>query len=124
MSWFLYLIECQDGSLYTGITVDTAARYAAHERGKGARYTRAHPPLRLLVSIPYPDRSSASKAEYRIKQLTPAQKRAFVLKHHADQAALACHARPSSAATAQTSTTPITPATAVESAALPIIGRA
>ena len=46
-SWFLYLIECRDGSVYTGITVDVAARYAAHISGKGARYTRSHPPLRL-----------------------------------------------------------------------------
>lgn len=81
MGWFLYLIECQDGSLYTGITVDVPARFAAHASGKGARYTRAHPPLRLLVSIPYPDRSSASKAEYRIKQLSPAQKREFANQH-------------------------------------------
>ena len=73
--WFLYLIECIDGSIYTGIAVDVAARYAAHANGKGARYTRAHPPARLLASVAYPDRSSASKAEYRIKQLKPAEKR-------------------------------------------------
>jgi len=76
--WFLYLIECADGSIYTGIALDVAARYAAHASGKGARYTRAHPPARLLASQPYPDRSSASKAEYRIKQLKPAEKRIFV----------------------------------------------
>lgn len=75
--WFLYLIECIDGSIYTGITVDVAARYAAHASGKGARYTRAHPPARLLASFGYPDRSSASKAEYQIKQLKPAEKRRF-----------------------------------------------
>ena len=75
--WFLYLIECIDGSIYTGITVDVAARYAAHASGKGARYTRSHPPARLLASFSYPDRSSASKAEYRIKQLKPADKRRF-----------------------------------------------
>lgn len=73
--WFLYLIECVDGSIYTGITVDVTARYTAHASGKGARYTRAHPPARLLASVGYPDRSSASKAEYRIKQLKPADKR-------------------------------------------------
>lgn len=76
--WFLYLIECVDGSIYTGIATDVAARYAAHASGKGARYTRAHPPTRLLVSVKYPDRSSALKAEYRIKQLKPAAKRSFV----------------------------------------------
>ena len=77
-SWFLYLIECADGSIYTGIARDVAARYAAHLCGKGARYTRSHPPARLLASQPHPDRSSALKAEYRVKQLTAAEKRLFV----------------------------------------------
>lgn len=81
MAWFLYLIECTDGSIYTGITVDVAARYAAHAAGKGARYTRSHPPLRLLATVEYPDRSAASKAEYRMKQLTARDKRAFCLLH-------------------------------------------
>lgn len=75
--WFLYLIECRDGSIYTGITTDVAARYAAHASGKGARYTRAHPPARLLASVEYPDHSSALKAEYRIKQMKPQEKRTF-----------------------------------------------
>ncbi len=77
MAWFVYLIECVDGSLYTGIAVDVDARYAAHARGKGARYTRAHPPARLLARFAYADRSAASKAEYAIKQLSPAAKRAL-----------------------------------------------
>jgi putative endonuclease len=75
--WFLYLIECSDGSIYTGIAVDLAARYAAHAAGKGARYTRSHPPRRLLAAIDYPDRASASAAEYAVKQLSPAEKRAY-----------------------------------------------
>lgn len=77
--WVLYLIECVDGSIYTGITVDLAARYAAHKDGSGARYTRSHPPARLLGFEEHPDRSSASKAEYRIKQLTAAEKRSYAL---------------------------------------------
>jgi len=72
--WFLYLIECQGGSIYTGITVDVAARYAAHENGTGARYTRSHPPKRLLAVFEYPDRSAASKAEYTMKKLSAADK--------------------------------------------------
>ena len=76
--WFLYLIECVDGSIYTGITKDVEARYAAHAAGKGARYTRSHPPAKLLASMEYTDRSSASKAEYRVKQLTPTEKRHFI----------------------------------------------
>ena len=52
MTWHLYLILCRDGSIYTGITVDVAARYAAHVDGRGARYTRSHPPARLLATRP------------------------------------------------------------------------
>ncbi len=74
-TWFLYLIECQDGSIYTGITVDVAARYAAHAKGTGARYTRSHPPRQLLAVVEYPDRSAASKAEYAMKKLSAADKR-------------------------------------------------
>lgn len=75
--WFLYLIECADGSIYTGIAVDVAARYAAHCKGTGARYTRSHVPVKLLGYEAHPDRSAASKAEYRIKQLSAAEKRCF-----------------------------------------------
>ena len=77
MAWFVYLIECQDGSLYTGVAVDVGKRYAEHAAGKGARYTRSHPPARLLARFEHPDRSSALKAEYAIKQLPPAVKRAL-----------------------------------------------
>lgn len=72
--WFLYLIECADGSIYTGIAVDVAARYAAHCAGKGARYTRSHAPVRLLGYETHADRSAASKAEYRVKRLSAAEK--------------------------------------------------
>ena len=75
--WFLYLIECRDGSIYTGITVDVTARYAAHARGKGARYTRSHPPRRLLAAIDYADRSSALSAEHAVKKMSPDEKRAY-----------------------------------------------
>jgi len=78
--WFLYLIECADGSIYTGITTDVAARYAAHQRGVGARYTRSHPPQRLLGVEAHADRASASRAEYRVKQLTPAAKRDYAAR--------------------------------------------
>ena len=78
MAWFVYLVECQDGSLYTGVAVDVDKRYAAHAAGKGARYTRSHPPRRLLARFEHPDRSSAQKAEYAIKQLSAAAKRALV----------------------------------------------
>jgi putative endonuclease len=75
--WYVYLLECRDGSLYTGIATDVERRYAEHVAGKGARYTRSHPPARLLARFPCPDRSTASRAEYAIKQLSPARKRAL-----------------------------------------------
>ncbi|TSA50176.1 MAG: GIY-YIG nuclease family protein [Nitrosomonadales bacterium] len=77
-SWFLYLIECRGGSIYTGIAVDVAARYALHASGKGARYTRSYPPQRLLAVVEYADRSAALKAEHAVKQLTASGKRAFI----------------------------------------------
>jgi len=77
-SWFVYLIECRGESIYTGIATDVERRYAMHVAGKGARYTRAHPPLRLLARFEFADRSAASRAEYAIKQLSPARKRALV----------------------------------------------
>ena len=75
MSWFLYVIECADGSLYTGIARDPQARFAEHIAGRGAKYTRSHPPARLLMIEPHPDRSSALKAEYAFKQLPATEKR-------------------------------------------------
>ena len=77
--WFLYLIECQDGSIYTGITVDVEQRYAAHKSGKGAKYMRSHPPKQLLQVFEFPNRSEASKAEYAVKQLTASE---ALFRHH------------------------------------------
>jgi putative endonuclease len=70
VSWFLYVIECADGSLYTGIARDPEARFADHAAGKGAKYTRSHPPVKLLMIEPHPDRSSALKAEYSPAECT------------------------------------------------------
>lgn len=78
MPWFLYLIECADGSLYTGIATDVEARFAAHLSGKGARYTRARKPLRVMASFELTGRSEASRAEYFVKRLTPRQKRELI----------------------------------------------
>jgi len=82
-SWCLYLLECRRGSYYAGITNDLDARYLAHVEGRGARYTRANPPLRLIGSRPYPDRASASRAEAAIKRLPRARKIAFLLDYTA-----------------------------------------
>ena len=77
MGWFVYVIECRDGSLYTGIAVDVEKRFAKHAAGKGGRYTHAHPPLRVLAQWPCADRSEATRAELAIKRLSPAAKRAL-----------------------------------------------
>ncbi|MDD5176191.1 MAG: GIY-YIG nuclease family protein [Sterolibacterium sp.] len=75
------MIECEDGSIYTGITVNVADRYSTHARGKGARYTRSHPPRRLLLSVEYADRSTALKAEHEMKCLSADEKRTFCMQH-------------------------------------------
>lgn len=77
MSWFVYLLECRNGSIYTGIATDVEARVAAHAAGKGARYTRANPPLRLLAIFPCTDRGAATRLEAKIKRLPPSRKRAL-----------------------------------------------
>jgi putative endonuclease len=77
MAWFLYLLECSDGSVYTGIAIDVEARFDQHVSGTGARYTRSRKPVRVLASFELADRSSASRAEYWVKRLLPADKRAL-----------------------------------------------
>ena len=77
MAWFVYLIECRDGSLYTGVAVDVDKRYAEHAAGKGARYTRGRGPLRVLARRAYPDRAAASRAEWQLKRLPKPRKLAF-----------------------------------------------
>ncbi len=69
MTWCLYLLECNNGAYYAGITNDLEARFSAHVSGKGARYTRANPPIKILASKSYPDRSNASVAEAQLKRL-------------------------------------------------------
>ena len=78
--WCLYLIECSNGAYYAGITNNLDARYAAHSSGRGARYTRANPPLRLVGYRDYPDKASAARAEWQIRRLPRALKPAFLLQ--------------------------------------------
>ncbi len=80
--WLLYLLECKNGAYYAGITNDLEQRYAAHLAGKGARYTRANPPLRILATKPYADRSAASMAEAQLKQLPRHKKLDFFNAEH------------------------------------------
>jgi putative endonuclease len=74
MPWFLYLIECADGSLYTGIATDVEARFAKHVSGEGAKYTRSRKPVAVRASFELSGRAEASRAEYWVKRLPAARK--------------------------------------------------
>lgn len=80
MSWYVYMLRCRDNSLYTGYTDDVARRAAVHNAGKGAKYTKARLPVSVVYQEECPDKSSALKREYAIKQLTKAQKEALIGK--------------------------------------------
>ena len=71
---YVYMLRCKDGSLYTGITPDVRRRYAEHCAGKGAKYTKSHPPVSLEAVWQVADKSDALRLEYRIKALTKEQK--------------------------------------------------
>ena len=67
--WFLYILQCRDGSLYTGITTDIQRRVKEHSKGKGSRLLRGKLPVKLVYQEDHPDRSSALKREAQIKKL-------------------------------------------------------
>lgn len=70
----LYIIECADKSLYTGITTDLARRFKEHQSGKGGHYTRAHKPVRIVHSEVHANRSQASVREAAVKKLSHEEK--------------------------------------------------
>ena len=73
--WYLYVVECADGTLYTGITTDVKRRINEHNYSfKSAKYTRSRRPVTLLMSVEHDNRSAAAKAEWRFKRLTRKQK--------------------------------------------------
>ena len=80
--WYIYLIRCGDGSLYTGITTDVSRRLAEHRdtdgKGKGAKSLRGKQPLTIAFSTTVGSRSAALKIEYAIKQLGKADKEALL----------------------------------------------
>jgi putative endonuclease len=73
--WFVYILECANDRLYTGITTDVARRFREHVTGRGAAFTRMNKPRRMLAFTSCPDRSQASRLEARIKRLPAADKR-------------------------------------------------
>ena len=78
--WYVYLILCRRGAIYTGIARNVAVRYAQHVAGTGARYTHANPPSCLLVKFACLNQSEASKMEAAIKKLATTDKRKLVDK--------------------------------------------
>ena len=79
-SWKLYILRCRDGSLYTGITIDVEKRLAAHNAGKGAKYTRGRAPLELVYTEECGSHSDALKRELAIKALPREEKQKLVSK--------------------------------------------
>jgi putative endonuclease len=67
-AWFVYILECENDLLYTGIAKDVDKRFAVHASGKGAIFTRLNPPLAILASQTQPSHSAAAKMEAQIKK--------------------------------------------------------
>lgn len=67
---FVYILLCQDGSFYTGYTVDVNRRFLQHKTGKGASYTRSHPPIRVLYTESFATKEEALRRERQIKNLS------------------------------------------------------
>lgn len=78
--WYLYILRCGDGSLYTGITTDVERRLEAHRSGKGAKYTRGRGPLEVAYREECDDHSAALKREIEIKALSREQKEILIGK--------------------------------------------
>ena len=76
--YYVYLLRCGDGTLYTGFTNDLARRLAAHNAGKGAKYTRGRRPVELVYWESFSNKSSALRREYAIKRLPRGQKLALI----------------------------------------------
>lgn len=76
--WFLYILQCGDGTLYTGVTNDIEKRLEAHRQGKGAKYTRGRGPLRLVYRETCPDRSCAQHREAQVKKLSRTKKQEMI----------------------------------------------
>jgi len=78
--YYVYIIECKDGTLYTGITTDVQRRFKEHALGKGGAYTRSHKVKKILYTEKLKTRSKALKREYQIKSLPRNKKLALIKK--------------------------------------------
>ncbi|WP_100486511.1 GIY-YIG nuclease family protein [Sporolactobacillus pectinivorans] len=77
-NYSVYILECADGSLYTGYAVDVRQRFALHCSGRGAKYTRSHKPLRIVYEETFPGKSEALRREWAIKHLPREKKEALI----------------------------------------------
>jgi len=77
-TWYVYIVQCADGSLYTGVAKDVEMRVSQHNAGNGAKYTRARLPVRLVHREPVADHGSALRREYEIKSMTRERKKQLV----------------------------------------------
>lgn len=77
--WYLYMLRCADGTLYTGITTDVEKRFQAHTQGRGAKYTRGRGPLNLVYREVCGTHSDALRREAAVKKLSRAEKEALII---------------------------------------------
>lgn len=77
-TWLVYILECNDGTLYTGITNNLEKRIAAHVNGSGAKYTKGRGPFTLMHHEPFENKSAASKRERMIKKMTKKEKLSLI----------------------------------------------
>ena len=78
--WFVYILRCRDGTLYTGVAVDVSKRLEAHQGGIGAKYTRSRLPVVLVYQERQPDRSSALRREAALRRMGRAGKLALITR--------------------------------------------
>ena len=84
MPWYVYLLRCGDGTLYTGITDDLDRRLAAHRAGRGAKYTKPRRPVRLSYWEAFDTKEEAMRREWAIKRLSRKEKERLIVKRQSD----------------------------------------
>lgn len=82
MTYYTYMIRCEDDSYYTGYTTDPIARFNKHASGKGAKYTRSHKPVEFAYLEVFNTKSEAMSREYKIKQLSHEEKETLACKNN------------------------------------------
>lgn len=92
-AYWLYLLECEGGRLYAGVAIDVEERFFQHVFGRGAKFTRAFPPIRVVAAIEYPSKGDALRAEIQLKALPRREKLGFLQNLQDDASDHACQRR-------------------------------